>query len=429
MSYLTQGFGRLLSVIALLFVIVLGVVACGPAAEYHAEQDRTLAAQQEPTPDACPFSEGSYPNLGNTLAALVSQYETCALTEEGAASKAPVYHQNTVLIEIDAGTRERERVSALDSWMGGQAIEPRHVLAEWEAPYIYAYVRVSMLGALSENQNVNKVKATIPPYGAVTESDNTGAMGSSETAPRIPNWMQGDIPSPGTFPKLKGMLGLVAKEHAASTLYLEEWANDSVFGCYVDGDKVGGYLYIFDGGKVESTQNQLTELGVEWNSDVLREGEFYVFAIKALPSQLAAISALPDLVKVSQGLCGGVDGISGGRSRNFDTSPASFGRIRSEGVSVIGADDWHNFVNTPFNGAGVKIGVIDNGFKGIDSKISAGELPTPTQYICFKRGRVSPPVTFKNTRASRHRSPSAPLNHTPAQSLRINRSCTIAYLT
>ncbi|RME47526.1 MAG: hypothetical protein D6791_05665, partial [Chloroflexi bacterium] len=47
--------------------------------------------------------------------------------------------------------------------------------------------------------------------------------------------------------------------------------------------------------------------------------------------------------------------------------------IISEGVSLVGADAWHQ---AGFRGQGVKIAVLDAGFRDYEARIGQGELPT-----------------------------------------------------
>ncbi len=386
-----------------LIVIVLtlaAVLACGPTAEYHAEPEALSVSQHESTPEPCPHVEGTYPKLDDILADLVGKYERCELSEEEAAAAAPAHYGNTVLAEIDGGTRAG--VKALDAWMGQQFIEPRHVLAEWEIPAIYAFVQVSQLGALSNQESAIKVEAVLRPEGTkdITAPVPAGVLGQAaeDPKPSFPTWLQGDVPSPGYYPKLKGVLGSIQEEYTAGTLDLKEYAENSIFGCYIEGDKVVGYLYAPDDAAVVRLQKSLSTAGVEWSEDVLEEGEFRIFSIRALPSQLIGIATLPDLVKVDQGHCGGVNQIHEGNPMDADTFASAFGPVESEAVAVIGADDWQDFTRSPFTGAGIKIGVIDDGFKGIDAKIRAGELPRPEAYYCFN-GAFDTDVRPHQTRA------------------------------
>ena len=59
----------------------------------------------------------------------------------------------------------------------------------------------------------------------------------------------------------------------------------------------------------------------------------------------------------------------------------SRGPTTSEGVAVHGADNWHG---NGYTGRGVKVGVIDAGFKGILSSQERGELPSDIMARCYR---------------------------------------------
>jgi hypothetical protein len=67
------------------------------------------------------------------------------------------------------------------------------------------------------------------------------------------------------------------------------------------------------------------------------------------------------------------------------TSPARDG-VTGQGVQVIGADAWHR---AGFSGAGVKIGILDCGFKGYKTLLGT-ELPPTVTAHSFVRGLIDP---------------------------------------
>ena len=152
----------------------------------------------EPTPTE--ESEPRYPNLDSTLQEIVERFEAEELSEAGAAAQAPEHHGSTVLVEVGLSAN----VDAVDSWMGEQEISPRFKDPEYVPPHIYAYVKVSLLGALSQREGVGMVWAVEDPDAAFRESSSgassqSGSLGTAE--PELPIWLK-DYP----YPKLKGNL-------------------------------------------------------------------------------------------------------------------------------------------------------------------------------------------------------------------------------
>ena len=379
-----------ISIILVLPLLVLAMIACGPADQAIQEKigniSQVTPQEEEETPEPCPHTEQTYPNLDDALADIVSKYETCQLTEEQAAAEAPEYHGSKVLVEIDAETNTR--ANTLDEWMGEQSISPRHALAEWEAPVIYAFVRVSMVGILSNQNAAGNIKASSPPFDPNVEYQSPAkALGrerASEEPPIFPAWLKGNVPSPGHYPKLRGVLGYIARQYDLGTLDLQSLKNHEFFGCYIEDEMVGGYLYILDNDKaLQRIETWLSESDTEWNNERITEGQFRVIPVRILPSKLSDLSKHTDLVKVDQGVCGGMDDSSTGQPSGTNTTPEAFGTIESQGIRTIGAEDWHNNTTTQYIGSAKRIGIIDAGFKGFDTQINDGEVPTPTEYFCF----------------------------------------------
>ncbi len=223
-------YAYLFTVIVVFALAFSALLACGPAAtppeerlvgKPYAAQDAQPTATpestegdgneaenedpeptEEPTPEPCPHTEGSYPNLDATLQDAVGKYERCELTETEAAAEAPEYHGVYVLTLTSFPNSETasKNATAVETWMDSNGVPVRNraaSLTEW----IYAYVPVSKLGALSVLGGVGAVDAVAPLLdppsrgGAAGLSDRAGDEAPS-APPVIPFGLKGFEPYP-----------------------------------------------------------------------------------------------------------------------------------------------------------------------------------------------------------------------------------------
>ena len=108
--------------------------------------------QALPIPDK---GELKYPNLGSHLDGLVASVEAGQATAEEAAADTPVHSGESVAVTIYLSGNVDGVVSFLQDHGGS----PRNVGGD----YIEAYVPVSLLGPVSEQPGVLRVRAIIPP--------------------------------------------------------------------------------------------------------------------------------------------------------------------------------------------------------------------------------------------------------------------------
>ena len=175
------------------------------------------AATPEPTPEptpesapeaSCEMIQGSYPNLDATLADIVHKYETCELDEKQAAALADLHEGTRVVVTVDLTTNGD---TAVLEQMGKWEMDPRFQVEETDPDFIYAYVKVSALGELSQLEGLSQVRGTenfLPegsvwenppsPYAARTYRDGT-------TMPELLWWLKG-YRHEGTYPKITGLL-------------------------------------------------------------------------------------------------------------------------------------------------------------------------------------------------------------------------------
>jgi prepilin-type processing-associated H-X9-DG protein len=105
----------------------------------------------------------TYPNLSTHLNGLAVGYGSGQMSQREAAGVAPVHSGGSVAVTVYLDGHVAEVVSFLED-NGG---DPRNVGSD----YIEAYVPVSLLGSLSQQPGVVRVREIIPPeplYGNVT---------------------------------------------------------------------------------------------------------------------------------------------------------------------------------------------------------------------------------------------------------------------
>ena len=107
--------------------------------------------------------EQAYPNLGSHLNQVVASVESGARTTQQAATDSPIHSGGSVAVTIWLSGNVDDVVAFLED-NGG---DPRNVGED----YIEAYVPVTLLGQLSQQPGVLRVREIIPPqpkYGNIT---------------------------------------------------------------------------------------------------------------------------------------------------------------------------------------------------------------------------------------------------------------------
>ena len=134
-------------------VVTLGVALPGVSAD--GDED-----QAPPIPEK---AELKYPNLGSHLDQLVAGVEDGETTAEDAAAGASMRREESVAVTIYLSGNVDDVVQFLEDFGG----DPRNVGED----YIEAYVPVSLLGPVSEQPGVLRVREIIPPqpdFGPIT---------------------------------------------------------------------------------------------------------------------------------------------------------------------------------------------------------------------------------------------------------------------
>ena len=131
---------------AIVFVLLITVVITMPAASADDDDDVVSSVAK---------SEQQYPNLGSLLNQIVANFEEGRMSATHAAGGAALFSDESVAVTIHLWGHVDEVAAFLEEFGG----DPRNVGED----YIEAYVPVSLLGALSQQTGVVRVRQIIPP--------------------------------------------------------------------------------------------------------------------------------------------------------------------------------------------------------------------------------------------------------------------------
>ena len=144
-------------------VVTLGVALTGVSAD--GDEDQAPAIPEK--------AEMKYPNLGSHLDQLVTRVEEGEFSAQDAAEDTAMHREESVAVTIYLSGSVDDVVQFLEDFGG----DPRNVGED----YIEAYVPVSLLGPVSEQLGVLRVREIIPPqpdFGPIT-SQGVLAHGSA----------------------------------------------------------------------------------------------------------------------------------------------------------------------------------------------------------------------------------------------------------
>ena len=143
-----------LLVLAALFTLLIPLAGTTPGAAADGDDNQFTIPEK---------AELKYPNLGSMLNQMVARVEEEGATAEDAAGDAPVHRAESVAVTIYLSGNVDGVVQFLEDFGG----DPRNVGGD----YIEAYVPVSLLGPVSEQPGVLRVREIVPPqpdFGDVT---------------------------------------------------------------------------------------------------------------------------------------------------------------------------------------------------------------------------------------------------------------------
>ena len=141
-------------VLAALFTLLIPLAVNTPGAAADGDDNQFTIPEK---------AELKYPNLGSMLNQLAARVEEGEATAEDAAGDAPVHRAESVAVTIYLSGNVDAVVRFLEDFGGS----PRNVGED----YIEAYVPVSLLGPVSEQTGVIRVREIVPPepeYGDFT---------------------------------------------------------------------------------------------------------------------------------------------------------------------------------------------------------------------------------------------------------------------
>ena len=148
---------------ATLVALAVALAASLPGVSADGGVDKNREAAQGQEQEAPPIPEKaalSYPNLGSRLDGLVASVEAGQATVQDAASNSPVHSGRSVAVTIYLSSNVDEVVSFLED----NGSDPRNVGED----YIEAYVPVTLLGTVSEQPGVIRVREIVPPQPVET---------------------------------------------------------------------------------------------------------------------------------------------------------------------------------------------------------------------------------------------------------------------
>ena len=146
--------------------VTLAAALPGVSADGGGDKNREFAQGQQQAPPIPEKAELNYSNLGSHLDQLVASVEAGQATVQDAASNSPVHSGESVAVTIYLSGNVDEVVSFLED-NGG---DPRNVGED----YIEAYVPVTLLGQVSEQPGVIRVREIVPPQPVQTIQRVTG---------------------------------------------------------------------------------------------------------------------------------------------------------------------------------------------------------------------------------------------------------------
>ena len=146
--------------------VTLAAALPGVSADGGVDKIGEFARGQEQAPPIPEKAGLSYSNLGSHLDQLVVSVETGQATAQDAAADTPVHSGGSVAVTIYLSGNVDEVVSFLED-NGG---DPRNVGED----YIEAYVLVTLLGQVSEQPGVIRVREIVPPQPVQTFQSITG---------------------------------------------------------------------------------------------------------------------------------------------------------------------------------------------------------------------------------------------------------------
>ncbi len=295
-------------------------------------------------------AESRYPNLGSDLNQLAANVEA-EEADEKAAEDPSVHEAGTVAVTIYLSGETDWMVAFLED-NGGL---PRNVGEN----YIEAFVPVPLLGRLSEQPGVLRIREIVPSQqmgpAATGDGDDIEIILPEKTELKYPNL--GSRLNQLVAGVEEG--GASAREAVKDAPVRQE--ESAAVTIYLSGNVGGVVSFLEDNGG--SPRNV---------------GEDYIEAYVPV-TLLGRLSEQPDVLRVREIVPPQPAG-----------HPATHsGNTVSQGVDVHGAAAWHD---AGYKGRGVKVGIITTGFEGL-SHLAGTELPSNIVARCYDENIYSNQIT------------------------------------
>ena len=394
--------------IALMLALATLFIACGPASQSGPQgQPTDLDVAQEsgtdpdpaPTPTSTP-EPPKYPNLDTFLQGLVTKYEAKELTEIAAAAQAHVYDAERVLVDIDFSTdpaavaqfRADEQlpvhwpyIDALEWWLND--MDRGHMVHRplyYHEPFMYAYVPVSRLGALSQREGVTLVRALEDTDGAFAASQGASGTRSGTDSGSAANrvFVPAAAEEKGIWNEFDNILGPLMYRYERGELTAEQ-----VVAAYKSGDTPSFYqgTSIYVGLRLLGRTPAETNAIAAWLKErgVTPERVYTSETLGGLILTYLPVNLVMDLKRMDRGIWiqdqrAGEFSEQGPRPQNSrprTPDGQTTGTTPTQGGTAHGATAWN--ASTPMdgiNGGGIRVGIIDIGFDGFNA-LMGSDLP------------------------------------------------------
>ena len=353
-------------------VIAAVLLAYGPAGVGSAQ------AQDDSTDDTTTTPAPKYPNLDATLTKIVAGYEDETWTETQAAQQAPEHHGAMVLIAVDVTAAQADSVN---TWMGTQEIEPRFLVGDIPPPYIYAYAKVSLLGALSGQDGVTRVRSMLPRNVYDRPPRGVSGQDGSLPKPKLP------VLSGYPYPRLAGGLQKLLFDYDNGLITADRVAEEASRG--IASRRRGNAVQVNVQFLYDETEERerivlkwLQDKGVQtqdfWLQGASFSGHIPVTLLGELSWQPGIFQIAPIRRRSHTGSAGGfglpplIQKKNPAQQSPAPTPTPTPTPVVSQGVSAHGAasKSW-----TDVDGTDVKIGIIDEGFENWTDMADNGDLP------------------------------------------------------
>ena len=380
--------------IAVLLLAAVVLLACGPASQSDpglVPSGPVTAKDDAATSTPKPKEDPKYPNLSPFLQDLAQLYDANELTEEQIAAKAPMYHGPQVFVDIDIfnDLAKHEDLGAsllrgaVDKWLENEGASPKHLGPEYWPPYIYAWVKVSDLGPLSQQPGVTSVQALEDKDGSFAQM-----VASGESVLYLPIWVKDD-----PYERLDRTLAELLYRYKKGELTAEQVGTE--YQGRTDSKVFLDIELASDPVNTKAIASWLEEEGVVPRSVSKTEQYVNIISAEVPVSLLDTLAGQPLVIRIHSGfgeapetgefIPRGDIGLPKSNHTRFNASTPTPTPVISQGVAAHGATAWQ----PTYTGTDVKVRIIDLGVQGFPALMDV-ELPPASQVSarCYGSGNL-----------------------------------------